>query len=124
MQRFVQEPAAPPQIQLTAPEQMEPPAPDQRIVNEQLLLADRIRQEEEALRKAEIQEEDDQLIAGRLPVIELPANNVVLTAEKAKQDLLCDTYPDIRDAQFQILLLLTEESDLPRIVVLNNPYNH
>lgn len=66
----------------------------------------------------------DQLIAERLPGIELPANSVVPTAEKAEQDLLCDTYPDIRDAQFQILLLLTEESDQPRIVVLNNRYNH
>ena len=119
-----QESAAPPQIQLTALEQMEPPAPDQRTVNEQLLLVDRIWQEEEALRKAEIQEEDDQLIAERLPGIELPANSVVPTAEKAEQDLLCDTYPDIRDAQFKILLLLTEESDQPRIVVLNNRYNH
>lgn len=117
-------PAAPPQIQLTAPEQTEPPAPNRRIANELLLLADRIWQEEEALRKAEIQEEADQRIAERLPVIELPSSSVVLTAEKPRQDLLCDAYPEIRDAQIQILLLLTEESTLPRIVVLNNLYNH
>ena len=138
---FLTDPAAPKtsdtfppsQSQLSASEQTERPSPTQaqspdpeapnevwqaRMDAEVRMIAERILQQEQALRMPEMQARADQLIAEKFPAMKWPENSVVLSAEQAKQSPLCDTYPELRDAQ--IVFLVAENSDLPLIVVVNN----